>query len=320
VSDPGANRRGLSGGGTGHRRHRRRPGSRRGPALLWPLVAGMSLLWPVAVSAGAAAQSRPSRAHSGPGPLVVVTSLFPVAQAAELVGGNKVSVIDLTPTGANPRTVIPSKAELAEIRSAAVAVDIGGGFQPAIERALSGHAHLLQLLHVVGGTNPYIWLDPPLMGKVATALAAVFTAADPSNKSSYRQGAEDMAAEVSSLSINFQTDLGDCGKSVIVTAQPSFQRTAAEYDFTDDAVSEMSGTSLLGAIADNDVKAVYIAPLEPQAAAKRLAASAGIKVSALDPIEGLTPVEVRQHVTYTELMLSDLGTLSSALGCDDIQD
>jgi ABC-type Zn uptake system ZnuABC Zn-binding protein ZnuA len=85
-------------------------------------------------------------------------------------------------------------------------------------------------------------------------------------------------------------------------------------------VSEMSGTSILGAIANDAIKAIYVAPLEPQAAARRLAGTAGLKVSDLDPIEGLTAAESRQHLNYTDLMLSDLTTLSSALGCDDIQD
>ena len=63
----------------------------------------------------------------------MVTALYPLAQAIQQVGGSTVSVIDVVPAGANPRTYRLGPAQIAAVDHAALAVEVGG-FQPSFAR------------------------------------------------------------------------------------------------------------------------------------------------------------------------------------------
>ncbi|MBO0693266.1 MAG: zinc ABC transporter substrate-binding protein, partial [Acidimicrobiaceae bacterium] len=168
--------------------------------------------------------------------LTVVTSLYPLAQAVEEVGGSQVRVIDLARPGVDPRTMTLNRGERREIRRAALVVDIGRGFQPSVEAAAEGARRNLALLPALGGTNPYIWLDPALMEKAATLIRTALTGAEPAARSVFTTGALDLVSEASSLDIDFQNSLAVCPDSTFVTSDDAFARMAARYGLTDHAV------------------------------------------------------------------------------------
>src|SRR5438034_10554303 len=87
-------------------------------ALVTALVAG--------VTTSAAAE--PSRRS-------VVANFYPVAYAAQRVGGNRVHVTNLTPAGAEPHDLELTPDQIDEILDADVVFDLGHGFQPAVEKA-----------------------------------------------------------------------------------------------------------------------------------------------------------------------------------------
>ncbi len=72
--------------------------------------------------------------------LEVVAAFYPLAEAAERVGGDRVAVTNLTPAGVDPHDLelTPSDREL--IEDADVVILMGRGFQPALERAAGQRA------------------------------------------------------------------------------------------------------------------------------------------------------------------------------------
>src|SRR5687768_10818205 len=87
----------------------------------------------------------------------VVAAFYPLAFAAERVGGDTVSVANLTPPGAEPHDVELSARDVERVRSADLVLYLGSGFQPALERALEGATgeslDLLEGLDVRGGRD-----------------------------------------------------------------------------------------------------------------------------------------------------------------------
>src|ERR687898_737516 len=77
----------------------------------------------------------------------IVAAFYPLAFAAERVGGDAVSVTNLTPPGAEPHDVELSARDVERVRSADLVLYLGSGFQPALERALEdGRGEALDLL------------------------------------------------------------------------------------------------------------------------------------------------------------------------------
>jgi zinc transport system substrate-binding protein len=68
----------------------------------------------------------------------VVAAFYPLAYAAERIGGEGVEVTNLTPVGAEPHDVELTARDVERVHSADVVLYLGGGFQPALERILHG--------------------------------------------------------------------------------------------------------------------------------------------------------------------------------------
>ena len=95
----------------------------------------------------------------------VVASFYPLAFAAEQVGGEAVSVENLTPPGAEPHDLEVSPSDVSEIKSADLVLLLGHGFQPQLEDAAGSGPEVVALLdtpaldlHPDG--DPHVWLDP----------------------------------------------------------------------------------------------------------------------------------------------------------------
>jgi zinc transport system substrate-binding protein len=65
----------------------------------------------------------------------VVAAFYPVAYAAQRIGGDRVDVTNLTPAGAEPHDLELNPDQIDKVLDADLVVDLGQGFQPAVEKA-----------------------------------------------------------------------------------------------------------------------------------------------------------------------------------------
>ncbi len=66
----------------------------------------------------------------------MVASFYPLAEAAQQVGGEHVQVTNLTAPGVEPHDLELKPSQLEAISTADVILYLGGGFQPAVEDAI----------------------------------------------------------------------------------------------------------------------------------------------------------------------------------------
>ena len=229
----------------------------------------------------------------------VVTGLYPLTQAVEQIGQGKVAVTDVVPAGTDPTTYRLTAAQVAVVHRAAV---------ESMAAALSSME--VDLRAALGATDPYVWLDPVVMGRALTVIAAALERANPPAASLYRNGAEGFGAEVASTGIDYESTLSACPRSTIVTPDGAFQAVASEYGLTDQIV----GTAPIpeAAALAAAVERVSTAGLTTVNA---LAIAAHLKVRVLDPLTGSPPEGWASQANYLTLMEANLGTLNNALGC-----
>src|SRR5262245_54927127 len=98
-------------------------------AVVGVAAGGAAVLAVLGVTAAAGATASPKRS--------VVTSFYPLAWAAEQVGGSRVVVRNLTPAGAEPHDLELTPRQIDAVLDADVVFVMGGGFQPAVEAAAS---------------------------------------------------------------------------------------------------------------------------------------------------------------------------------------
>jgi zinc/manganese transport system substrate-binding protein len=150
----------------------------------------------LAVSAGFTALAGTAGASSGQAAAVdVVAAENFWGNIASQLGGHAVSVTSLiTNPNADPHLFETDAADAAKLAQARVVIENGAGYDGWMRSLLgadSGHPTVVTaatVLHITGrDPNPHLWYDIPLIPKVAAAISAALTKADPSNAAQFRR-------------------------------------------------------------------------------------------------------------------------------------
>ncbi len=257
----------------------------------------------------------------------VVASFYPLAYAAQQVGGRSVSVQNLTPPGAEPHDLELKPSDVISIQNADLVLYLGNGFQPAVEKAVSStHAHGIDLLagirqrkgsdeqgHPV--PDPHVWLDPNLYAEIATRVGAAL---------GRPRAAAAFTARLHALDAEYRTGLAHCKRHTIVTSHAAFGYLAQRYNLTQLALEGLSPeaepspkalASLIEEVRRSHATTVFFETLVSPKLAQTVARNAHVTTAVLDPIEGLTPDAADHGATYFTVMRSNLTTLRHALAC-----
>lgn len=287
-----------------------------------------------------AACSQPSGGSRSNGTIAVVANFYPVYEAVQRVGGDRVQATNLTPAGAEPHDLELTPKQVDQILDADVLLYMGGGFQPAVEEtvqdrsngvtvdllaALSAHLRKAEGEESLpGGTDPHVWLDPMLTASVAGEVGAALARADPAGAPEYQRNAAAYRSEIERLHQEFSEGLRDCDRRVIVTAHAAFGYLAARYGLMQESIAGVSPEAepdprRLAELADlvkrQGVTTIFTEELVSPRVAETLAREAGVRTAVLNPLEGLTPEELTQGEDYASVMRQNLSTLRVALGC-----
>jgi zinc transport system substrate-binding protein len=270
------------------------------------------LLW----SAGAAACGGNDDAFAPGEKTAVVASFYPLAFAAEEIGGSTVEVTNLTPPGAEPHDVELSVRDVERVRSADLVLYLGSGFQPAVERAVAGadaDAEAIDLLE--GATDPHVWLDPLGYAELAKRIGKALDRPD---------AAATFEQRLRALHMDYERGLADCERREIVTSHDAFGYLAERYALEQIEISglspeaEPSARELERVVADvreQGATTVFFETLVSPRLAETVAREAGAEVATLNPLEGLTEGEADRGADYFSVMRDNLDALREALGC-----
>ena len=269
----------------------------------------------------------------------VVASFYPLAEAASKVGGDLVSVQNLTPPGVEPHDLELAPDDIEAIANADVIVYLGGGFQPAVEDALAEaeHAVTVDALNSVATNaapaseaeegltvDPHVWLDPARFEEIVRAVADALAKADPANEATYAANAQAYIAKLAALDEEFRAGLSDCARTTIVTSHEAFGYLADAYGLTQVGILGLSPEAepdprrlaeLRDLVEREGVTTIFAEELVSPKVAETLASEAGVQVAVLNPIESLTDAQEKAGEDYLSVMRGNLDTLRKALDC-----
>jgi zinc transport system substrate-binding protein len=263
---------------------------------------------------------------AGDGGKSVVAAFYPLAFAAEQVGGSAVRVQNLTPPGAEPHDIELTPRDVARVQTAAVVLYLSHGFQPGVEQAAKGargkRLDALAGLNLrrgvgdeAGRSDPHVWLDPVLFAGIVRRIGT--TLGRPARAAA-------LARRVLALDTEYRSGLANCERRDFVTSHAAFGYLAARYRLRQipitgiDPESEPSPKrlrALISLVRREHVTTVFFERLVSPKLAETVARDAGARTAVLDPIEGLTPAEESRGDDYLTLMRQNLRSLRKALGC-----
>lgn len=253
----------------------------------------MGLLAGVVVAAGGAGTQWLSRAGlvGAPAPeppgapparrLQVACSLHLLADIVGQIGGDRVEARAVLPAGADPHTFDPKPSQMAAVAGAQLAISVGAGLDPFMDRLARAAPHpgipLFRLTELIdqqvligphqpspyedpcagpvhgagcpggggGGADPHLWLDPTLVrDHLLPALLDVLIAADPAGEVEFVDRANAYALQLTELDEWIEATLAPVRHKALISVHPTWAYLGRRYGLEVWAVQAGHGTEI----------------------------------------------------------------------------
>ena len=298
------------------------------------------------LAAGAAACGSNDPSADGGKPKVV-TTVSPITNIAQNVGGDRVVITGVVPEGENSHEFEPSPSD-ARVMAEADIVFINGLHleEPTLELAESNVRDGVEIVQLGNGTitpdeyiydfsfpkeagdpNPHLWTNPKYAKRYAEIIRDELSKLDPDGATTYKANYDRFAARIDALdaAVRTATETVPVENRKLLTYHDSFPYFAREYgwkiigaiqpsDFAEPSAREVA--NLIEQIRREKVPAIFGSEVFPSPVLQQIAKETGARyVDDLrdDDLPG-SPGGV-QH-SYLGLMVFDYRTFVTALGGD----
>lgn len=282
---------------------------------------------------------RPQESTQG-GVVKVVASFYPLAYFAALVGGDLVTVQNLTPAGVEPHDFEPSLREIALMGDADLFLYNGASFEPWVAGWLRGEfvrpqvtidmtAELVTrngaLIEYQGSVDPHVWLDPVIVIREVEILRDTLIRIDPAHQETYQANAARAFESLEELNGHFTEGLASCKLRDVVVSHEAFNYLAQRYGFSVRSIAGISpeeepSPKELAQIVElaraKGIKFIFFETMVSPKLAETIAREIGGGILILNPLESLTSDEVQSGEDYFSLMEKNLINLRTALSCE----
>ena len=257
----------------------------------------------------------------------ILVTFYPIYQFTKAVGGDKVDVSVIIPSGVEPHDWEPTIQDIENLKKANMIIVNGAGLEPWIPKLVSENPNMvivdssknIQLLkHDNNMTDPHIWLDPILVKIQVQNIADGLIKIDPKNADYYQHNANQYKEKLDSLDNEIKTDLASCSKKDFLSFHDAFSYFSKEYGLNQNTIvgglnpeAEPTAQTLEKITQKAKTLGINVVFTEE-------AVNPQISKVIADEIHGkvlvLSPLEVTNiHDDYIEKMQNNLSNLKEAL-------
>jgi zinc transport system substrate-binding protein len=273
----------------------------------------------------------------------VVASMYPLEYFTDQIGGDRVQVDGVVPSGGDAHDFEPTPGDLRKIAGADMIVYNGLGFESwidalldagdapdtAVQASSSSVARHFDSNGVATDSDedldPHMWLDPVLAITQARAITEGLVKADPEGRAVYLANSDALVDRLIALDTRFTEGLMSCSRDTFITSHDSFNYMAARYGVNAIGISGINPESepspraladLSNAISDSGIEYVLVSPIDSERLSDTLARETGVESLPLHSLQNLTSDQKKSGETYFSLMEQNLASLVIALECD----
>ena len=259
----------------------------------------------------------------------ILVSFYPIYKFTKAVGGDKVDVSVIIPSGVEPHDWEPTVQDIENLKKAKMVVINGAGLESWIPKLVaanpdivvvdsSKNISLMQKNETKSMTDPHIWLDPVLVKIQVQNIADGLIKIDPENADYYQKNANQYKAKLDQLDSQIRTNLASCNKKDFLAFHDAFSYFSKEYGLNQNTIvgglnpeNEPTATKLeeITQKAQNlGINIVFTEEAVNPQIAKVIADEIHGKVLVLSPLE-VTNI----NDDYIEKMQNNLSNLKEAL-------
>ncbi len=269
--------------------------------------------------------------------LKAVASFYIPYEFTKNVGGDRIEVKNLVPSGAEPHDFEPSPADIRAIEEAQVFVYNGASMEPWVERVLSVVRNRATLV-VVEATkglplrkaeeedfefDPHVWTDPILAKEMIKNIRDGLIVADGAGRSIYTENAQAYSAKLDALDAQINRGLRECRLRDFIISHRFMDYFAARYNLTAHALSGLEPAEptpqrlaeLIRLGKEKNIKYIFAESADELRALAVLARELGAQILTLNTGHTLTDEDERMGRNYLVLMEENLKNLRIGLEC-----
>jgi ABC-type Zn uptake system ZnuABC Zn-binding protein ZnuA len=281
------------------------------------------------------------------GRLRVVTTVAPITNIVQNVGGQRIQVTGIVPEGTNSHTFEPAPSDAAALSEADVVfinglhleeptrelaeanVPDGVRIVSLGERTISPDDYIYDFSfpREQGDPNPHLWTDPVYAGRYAEIVASILSELDPGNEAFYARNAKAFTDRVDELDsiVREVTASVPAENRKLLTYHDSFPYFAREYgwtvigaiqpaDFAEPTAQDVA--DLIDQIRSEHVPAIFGSEVFPSPVLEQIARETGARY--IDDLrdDDLPGDNGDTDHSYFGLMVFDFRTFMAALGGD----
>jgi ABC-type Zn uptake system ZnuABC Zn-binding protein ZnuA len=288
------------------------------------------------------ASCQKQEASSSSGAPKVLASVTFLADLAQNVAGDRLTVEALVPGGADPHSYDPTPADAARLEDSQLLILNGQGFEDFIKPLLDGASGQRIVMDASSGlpgrtltpvepadsdhpVDPHFWLDPTLTIRYVENIRDGLSQVDPQYADLYQANASAYIEKLKALDAWIQEQVNGIPSEnrVLVTNHESLGYFADRYGFTiagaiipsvssEASPSAQEITRLLDQIKSSGAKAVFLETGANPKLAEQIARETGIKVAPALYTHSLTDPS-GEAPTYIDMLKADTNIIVSAL-------
>lgn len=256
-------------------------------------VAGLVAL--TVLSAGVAACARQATSADK---LSVVVSILPLADFVAAVGGDKVNVSVMVPTGAEPHTYEPTPSQMVEVSKAKMFVKVGSGVEFELTW-MDKLADLNRQMLVVDSSegvqivdrDPHIWTSPANATTMVNNICEGLVRIDPNNRHYYEANRNAYLKRLGDLHNEIRDEIALSGVKEFMVFHPAWAYFARDYGMEEISIEAGRGEPSAADIArlieeakSKGIKVVFVEPQFNRQSAEVIARAIGGTVIPIDPL------------------------------------
>ncbi len=282
--------------------------------------------------------------------LNVIASIFPLADFARQVGGQRVRVNLLVPPGASVHSWEPKPSDLIKLKQADLILVVGKTLEPWLSTFMehnhrhgtriiealkgaplvkTGHDHEKTTTTAAGhrhpGIDPHIWLDFKWDQVIVQRIADALSGLDPDGSMFYHTNAQSLQGKLERLDEDYRRTLASCSSKVLVIGgHAAFGYLARAYGLKQVSLYGLSPDArptsrqmvkIVKLIKKNGIKAIFFDAATGDRLARTLALETGARILVLTPGANLSRNELAKRPSFLDLMYENLHSLADGLGC-----
>ncbi|MFY9175027.1 MAG: metal ABC transporter substrate-binding protein [Peptococcia bacterium] len=285
--------------------------------------------------------------------LTVYTSIYPIYDFCQKIGGDKITVINIVPFGAEPHSFEPSTQTVAKLSKAKLFIYNGAGMEhylPRLSETLantevklvdtSKEVPLLAATchhedqkgdrheehHHHGDSDPHIWLSPARASKQGQAIYEALVEIDPDNASYYEANLRQFQQQLEDLDQEFRKALAQCPNKDIIVSHAAFSYLTEDYGLQQISLMGINADAEPGPatlkrtieyVKENKISYIFWDPMDSPKLLETLSQETGAEILELNSFGSLSEKEIQEGQDYFSLMRTNLKNLQKGLGCSD---